>query len=53
MKKSVMLSAERESVEKNHSGRRIIPRLRMFEVSPNRRPENIRKDHALNERVRP
>ena len=53
MKTPVMLSAERESVVKNHSGNRIIPRSRMFEVSLNRKPKNHRKNHALNERVRP
>jgi len=53
MKIPEMLSAERESVVKNDPGRRLIPRSRIFEVSLNRGPETIGKDHALNERVRP
>jgi hypothetical protein len=52
MKKSVTLSAERFSVVKNDPGRRLIPRSRIFEVSLNRGPETIGKDHALKERVR-
>jgi hypothetical protein len=53
MKKPVTMFADIFSVEKNNSGNRIIPRSRMFEVSLNRKPETIGKDHALNERVRP
>ena len=53
MKKPVTMSAERDSVEKNHSGDRIIPRSRTFEVSQTGNQETIGKDHALNERVRP
>ena len=53
MKKSVMLSAERFSVVKKDPERRLIPRSRIFEVSLNREPETIGKDHALKERVRP
>ena len=53
MKIPVTMSAEIFSVVKNHSGNRIIPRSRTFEVSVNRKPETILKDHALNERVRP
>ena len=53
MKTPVMLSAERFSVVKNNSGNRLIPRSRIFEVSLNRGPETIGKDHALKDRVRP
>jgi hypothetical protein len=53
MKIPVTMSAELFSVVKNDPGRRLIPRSRIFEVSLNRGPETIGKDHALKERVRP
>ena len=52
MKTPVMLSAERESVEKNAPGLRLIPRSQIFEISRNRGTEIMEKDHPLIHRVR-
>jgi hypothetical protein len=52
MKIPVAISAERVSVVKTDPGCGSIPRSRIFEISLNRGPEAMRKDHALIHRVR-
>jgi hypothetical protein len=51
MKNPVTISAESVSVVKIDPGNRLIPRSRIFEVSPNRGPETIGKDNTPIHRV--